>query len=120
MTRSLADLQAKIPDNAVWIGNVLGMFHDEAFVNVVASIVMPDGEKWVEQCLPKPLEMESYVREAVLFRWPDTPTCHRKIALPPIAMQQQEMASFYRRSTLRCWCEVRCFALTCSIPKLTG
>ncbi len=71
VTRSLADLAAKIPDNAVWIGNVLGMFHDEAFVNVVASIVMPDGEKWVEQCLPKPLEMESYVREAVLFRWPE-------------------------------------------------
>jgi hypothetical protein len=81
VTRSLADLAAKIPDSAVLIGNVQGMFHDESFVNIVASIVMPDGEKWVEQGLPKPLEMESYVRDVVLFRWPEHANLPREDSL---------------------------------------
>lgn len=88
VTRSLADLAAKIPESAASIGNVLGMFHDESFVNIVASMVMPDGGKWIEQSLPKPLEIEGYMREAVLFRWPehadlppeDSLTAYRKAA----------------------------------------
>ena len=71
VTRSLAALAAKIPHRVAMIGSVLGIFHDESFVNILASLMMPDGEKWLEPSLPKPLKGEGYVREAVLFRWPE-------------------------------------------------
>jgi len=70
-------LAAKVPEHSALIGNVLGMFHDESYVNVVASMLLPDGEKWIEQGLPEPLEMEGYMREAVLFRWSE------RASLPP-------------------------------------
>ncbi len=77
VTRSLADLAAKVPEHFALMGNVLGMFHDESFVNVVASMLLPDGEKWIEQSLPEPLEIEGYMREAVLVRWAE------RASLPP-------------------------------------
>jgi len=77
VTRSLADLAAKVPERSALIGNVLSMFHDDSCVNIVASMVLPDGGKWVEEGLPEPLEFEGYMREAVLFRWSE------HIDLPP-------------------------------------
>lgn len=71
VTRSLAEVVEKISSDVAMAMKVLLLFHDECFVNIVASISMPEGQ-WAEPNLPTPLNAEGYLRDAVLLRVPES------------------------------------------------
>src|SRR5665213_1409408 len=69
VTPGLAECVSRVPDGAMLSAYALTTFHQEAFVYVISSVTMVDGEKWVEQTLPAPLAFEGYEQAAALFRW---------------------------------------------------
>jgi sulfur-carrier protein adenylyltransferase/sulfurtransferase len=72
VTRAVSELIKGMADGTMASGTVVTMFHKETFVYVVASVVDPQGEKWVEPSLPDCLLFEGYERPAVLIRWPES------------------------------------------------
>jgi sulfur-carrier protein adenylyltransferase/sulfurtransferase len=77
VTPALADYVSRVPDGAMLSARLLGIFHKEAFVYVLSSVVTLEGEKWEEHTLPSPLLFEGFEQPVALFRWSgDT-------ALPP-------------------------------------
>jgi hypothetical protein len=70
VTPGLAECVSGVPDGAMLSADAVTTFHEEAFVYVISSVTMVDGEKWVEQTLPAPLLFEGYERAVALFRWP--------------------------------------------------
>jgi len=70
MTAELAEQIGKVPDGIVLSVTLAGMFHEEAFVYIVASIGTDESEKWTDDSLPSSLIDESFERRAALFRWP--------------------------------------------------
>lgn len=73
-TRALADVAANIPDDVRLSVKVIGMLHEDSYVNVIASIALLDGTTWSEE-LPQPFKV-GYQRTVSLCRWPDS------VALP--------------------------------------
>jgi len=69
VTRALAETLAGIPTGTMLSASVIGMLHEESYVNVVSSMIMPGGETWVD-ALPPPLK-SGFEREIALLRWPD-------------------------------------------------
>ena len=78
VTHALEELVARIPDGVMLSANVLGILAEESYVNIVFSVIMPDGEEWFEPTLPKPLRTLGYKHPVALFRlpadapWPST------------------------------------------------
>jgi sulfur-carrier protein adenylyltransferase/sulfurtransferase len=70
MTAELGKQIGKVPDGIALPVTLAGMFHEEAFVYLVASIGTDESERWTDDALPSSLIYESYERRAVLFRWP--------------------------------------------------
>lgn len=70
MTKELAGQIGRIPDGVVLPATLAGMFHEEAFVYLVASIGGDESEKWTDATLPSQLVYEAFERRAALFRWP--------------------------------------------------
>ncbi len=70
VTPGLAECVSAVPDGAMLSADAVTTFHEEAFVYVISSVTMVDGEKWVEQTLPAPLLFDGYERAVALFRWP--------------------------------------------------
>lgn len=68
ITRALADALAGTPEATMLSANAIGMFHGDSYVNVIASISMPDGQVW-KDALPEPLSL-GYERPISLCRWP--------------------------------------------------
>jgi hypothetical protein len=68
VTRAFADSLGAIPDGMVLSANVIGLLHEESYINIVSSVIMPGGETWEEE-LPQPLKL-LYERSVTLFRWP--------------------------------------------------
>jgi sulfur-carrier protein adenylyltransferase/sulfurtransferase len=110
VTPGLAECLGGVPDGAMLSADAVTTFHEEAFVYVISSVTMVDGEKWVEQTLPAPLLFEGYERAVALFRWPaNAPlpsteslsrfradAADRKLVLPPV-----KHAVLVRKSSVR-------------------
>ncbi len=69
VTRALAGVCAAIPEGAVLFAQAIGLFHEESFVNIVSSLVLPSGESWTDE-LPAQLKKVGYERPVALLRWP--------------------------------------------------
>jgi ubiquitin-protein ligase len=67
ITRRLSEKLAKISEGVVLSGNAYGLFHENAYVNLTASITLEDGETW-RDALPEPLEL-SFERPISVCRW---------------------------------------------------
>src|ERR1019366_5279127 len=68
VTRALPDVLAGIPESTMVPASAIGMFHGDSYVQVIASITMPNGQTWREG-LPEPLKL-GYERPIALCRWP--------------------------------------------------
>jgi sulfur-carrier protein adenylyltransferase/sulfurtransferase len=68
VTHAFADSLGAIPEGMVLSANVIGLLHEESYINIVSSVIMPGGETW-EEVLPQPLKL-LYERSVALFRWP--------------------------------------------------
>lgn len=69
-TPALAEYLAGIPEGMVLTASLVGVFHEEVNIYIVASVDMPEGGKWLESTLPAPLLYEGYEQSVALFRWP--------------------------------------------------
>jgi molybdopterin/thiamine biosynthesis adenylyltransferase len=69
-TPALAEYLAGIPEGVVLTASLVGVFHEEVNIYIVASADVPEGGKWVENTLPAPLLYEGYEQSVALFRWP--------------------------------------------------
>jgi hypothetical protein len=73
VTPAFAEVVVAIPYGVMLSANVIGLRHEESYINVVSSAVMPGGETWTEK-LPQSLKTIGYERPVALFRWQvDTP-----------------------------------------------
>jgi sulfur-carrier protein adenylyltransferase/sulfurtransferase len=70
VTPGLAKCVSGVSDGAMLSASTITTFHEEAFVYVISSLTLEDGEKWVEQTFPAPLLFEGYEQPVALFRWP--------------------------------------------------
>lgn len=71
VTRNLAEIFYRIPEDAVLSVKSVGMFRENSYVHVVRSITLPDGETWQEEDLPEAgkIGFESMI---AVFRWPSS------------------------------------------------
>lgn len=70
VTRKFEEIVADIPVGTMLSANTIGILHQESYVNVVSSIIIPGSETWLEG-VPEPLKFVGYERPIALFRWPD-------------------------------------------------
>src|SRR5262249_5949046 len=56
ITDACANVLARIPEMVMISASTIGMYHGTAYVHVIASIVVPDGQTWAEE-LPAPLKL---------------------------------------------------------------
>lgn len=70
VTHQLLDIIPTLPDRLIVKGNLIGMYHEEAIVFVVTSMMLPDGTKWSDVSVPQPIKYEGYERPILIIRWP--------------------------------------------------
>jgi sulfur-carrier protein adenylyltransferase/sulfurtransferase len=70
VTRALAEFFGQMPDSTPVTAKAIGLFHERAFVNVISSIAMGEGEPW-RDTLPPPLRHE-WEREVALCKLPSS------------------------------------------------
>ncbi len=71
VTKGLAELLTTLPSGHMWKGTSVLALHRQAYVKIVHSVVLPDGETWKDITVPEQLVFESYERTTGLVRWPD-------------------------------------------------
>jgi sulfur-carrier protein adenylyltransferase/sulfurtransferase len=69
-TPGLAGIMGSLRDKEVREGTVVVTFRERSVVYVVDSVVMPDGQKWVDPAIPAILAEEGVQRPIALLRWP--------------------------------------------------
>jgi sulfur-carrier protein adenylyltransferase/sulfurtransferase len=68
VTRGVAGVFETIPELIMLSANVIGMLHNESYVNVISSANLPEGKTWSD-AIPSSSEL-GFERPVALFRWP--------------------------------------------------
>jgi molybdopterin/thiamine biosynthesis adenylyltransferase len=101
VTRRFERVLPDIPDGTMLSASAIGMFHEESYVNVVSSVIMPGGETWVEE-LPQPLKT-GYERPIALFPTESLTAFRAAAAEHNLVLPAVAYAMLVRRSRIRAY-----------------
>lgn len=71
VTRNLADVFTRVPEDTLLSIKSVGLFRGRSYVNVVTSITLPNSEAWSDENQPE-VGMLGYESMIALIRWPSS------------------------------------------------